>query len=369
MPRWLNAGSEIDAASVFLPITVAHRIKSAASTVFLLLGRHAFGRGRRRIQRGFSFGVGSGGCLAYHQDSRNAQILDLVHVPDNLSPDLVAYALLEDRQLVSLAGPDAVTFAQAQFSSDVAALSDSHWQWSAWLTAKGRTIAVFQLIRLSSDALLLVFADGDADAIASQLQRFVFRRKVKITRRDDLQVRAAFAAPQAAVGAAVAGSLEEMLELDLGGADLLRVMRITPTVAGIKTADADAVLTAAWRQADLRLGLPRLVASQREHWTPQQLGLDRLNGYSVRKGCYPGQEIVARTHFLGKAKRALQLLQLSAPAEPGASVEQDGSVLGSIASVADRLALAVLPLETSDGALSVGGEPAQRLPLHDGLAR
>ncbi|WP_318241142.1 CAF17-like 4Fe-4S cluster assembly/insertion protein YgfZ [Stenotrophomonas lacuserhaii] len=290
-------------------------------------------------------------------------------MPDNLSPDLVAYALLEDRQLVSLSGPDAVTFAQAQFSSDVAALSDSHWHWSAWLTAKGRTIAVFQLIRLSSDALLLVLADGDADAIASQLQRFVFRRKVKITRREDLQVRAAFAAPQAAVGATVAGSLEEMLELDLGGTSLLRVMCITPTEADLKTADADAALTAAWRQADLRLGLPRLVPNQREHWTPQQLGLDRLNGYSVRKGCYPGQEIVARTHFLGKAKRALQLLQLSAPAEPGASVEQDGSVLGSIASVADGLALAVLPLETSDGALSVGGAPAQRLPLHDGLAR
>ena len=307
--------------------------------------------------------------MAYHQDSRNAQILDLVHVPDNLSPDLVAYPLLADRQVVAISGPDAVVFAQAQFTSEVAALSDSHWHWSAWLTAKGRTIGVFQLIRLGSDALLMVFADGDADAIASQLQRFVFRRKVKITVRDDLQVRGAFAAPQAAIGASVAGSADQMLELDLGGADLPRVMRITAaTTAGTAT-DDDAAFTAAWRQADLRLGLPRLVAGQREHWTPQQLGLDRLNGYSVRKGCYPGQEIVARTHFLGKAKRALQLLQLSAAAEPGASVEQDGNVLGSIASVADGLALAVLPLETSDAALSVGGHAAQRLPLQDGLAR
>ena len=56
----------------------------------------------------------------------------------------------------------------------------------------------------------------------------------------------------------------------------------------------------------MRHGLPRLPASQREQWTPQQLALDRLAAYSVKKGCYPGQEIVARTHFLGKAKRSLQ---------------------------------------------------------------
>ena len=60
---------------------------------------------------------------------------------------------------------------------------------------------------------------------------------------------------------------------------------------------------------DLEHGLPRLPASQAEHWTPQQLSLERLGAFSVKKGCYPGQEIVARTHFLGKAKRGLALLE------------------------------------------------------------
>ncbi len=102
---------------------------------------------------------------------------------------------------------------------------------------------------------------------------------------------------------------------------------------------------------------------------PQQLGLDRLNGYSVKKGCYPGQEIVARTHFLGKAKRAVQLLHAAAPAQAGDGVQQDGAALGTIASVAGELALAVLPLEASDAELQVGGAVAQRVPLLDGLAR
>lgn len=277
--------------------------------------------------------------------------------------------MLADRQLLSISGPDAVAFAHAQFSSDIVALGDGHWHWSTWLTAKGRTIAVFQLIRLSPESLLLVFADGGADEIGSQLQRFVFRRKVKITLSNDLQVTGAFAAPETAFCAAVAGSLEDSLELDMGSDALPRVMRIGPVTAGSSTPRTDESFVEAWRQADLRYGLPRLDASQREQWTPQQLGLDRLNGYSVRKGCYPGQEIVARTHFLGKAKRALQLLQLSAAAAPGDNVEQAGSMLGTVASVAGTLALAVLPLETGEAVLSVGGQQVHRVPLLDGLAR
>lgn len=305
--------------------------------------------------------------MAYHLWSRNAQILDLVHVPDNLSPVFPGYPRLADRRVLSISGPDAVAFAHAQFSSDVVALADRHWQWSSWLTAKGRVIAVFQLVRLAADALLLVLADGDADEIGSQLQRFVFRRKVTLALRDELQARGAFTAPDAAAGAVVAVAPDGMLELDLGSDALPRVMRI-----GSATADAaplDAPFIEAWRQADLRFGLPRLQASQREQWTPQQLGLDRLKGYSVKKGCYPGQEIVARTHFLGKAKRALQLLRLSGPATAGDEVRQLDSALGTVACVAGDLALAVLPLESSDAPLSVGAAAAERLPLLDGLAR
>ena len=77
----------------------------------------------------------------------------------------------------------------------------------------------------------------------------------------------------------------------------------------------------------------------------------------------------ARTHFLGKAKRAVQLLHTAAPAQAGDGVQQDGATLGTIASVAGELALAVLPLEAGDAELQVGDAIAQRVPLLDGLAR
>ncbi len=191
-------------------------------------------------------------------------------MPDNLPPAFVGYPRLPGHQLLSLQGPDAAVFAHAQFSSDVTALPLQHWQWSAWLSAKGRTLAVFQLLRLADDHVMLVLADSDADAIASQLQRFVFRRKVKVQVRSDLAVAGAFTAPEAASGAAIAQTAGDGWELDLGSDALPRTLRIGSADAFAAGSEADeAAFALAWRQADLRYGLPRLQEGQREVWTPQ----------------------------------------------------------------------------------------------------
>lgn len=288
-------------------------------------------------------------------------------MPDNLPSDFIGYSPLSGHPLLSLSGADAVAFAHAQFSSDVTALPLRQWQWSAWLTAKGRTIAVFQLLKLAEDQILLVMPDADADAIASQLQRFVFRRKVRVEVRNDLSVTARFAAPEAASGAAIAQFGADGIELDMGSDALPRSLRIG--AAADATAANGEDINLAWRQSDLRYGVPRLDAAQREQWTPQQLGLDRLNGYSVKKGCYPGQEIVARTHFLGKAKRALQLLRVADGTASGTQVLQNEAAIGTVASVAGEFALAVLPLEIAAEPLAVASVTATPLPLLDGLAR
>ena len=118
-----------------------------------------------------------------------------------------------------------------------------------------------------------------------------------------------------------------------------------------------------WRGTDLSIGIPRLDASQSAQWTPQQLSLDRLRGYSVKKGCYPGQEIVARTHFLGQAKRGLVLLELGGEAKAGDEVTGDGRAIGQVIASAGAIAQAVLPLDGTDAPLSVGQQPAHRLPI------
>ena len=89
----------------------------------------------------------------------------------------------------------------------------------------------------------------------------------------------------------------------------------------------------------------------------------------MKKGCYPGQEIVARTHFLGQAKRGLALFEADAPLEAGADVIADGRAIGVLASVQDGLGLAVLPLERGEAPLSVAGQPLRERPLLGGLQR
>lgn len=283
-----------------------------------------------------------------------------------MSDNLHTYLTFTDFGLLRLSGVDAEVFAQSQFANDVNALAPGQWQWSCWLNAKGRVLATFALARPRPGELLLILPDGRAEALGQALARFVFRRKVKLDLAQELAVSGALQPPALASGNQL-GTLEDgTLELDMGGDGFARSLRIGTAAA---STPVDGGLDGHWRQIDLRLGLVRLEESQLEAWTPQQLGLDRLGGYSVRKGCYPGQEIVARTHFLGKAKRAVALLSLEGPASAGAAVQAEGRDVGQLASVAGDVALAVLPLEGVQAPLLVNGVAAHMQPLASGLAR
>lgn len=290
-------------------------------------------------------------------------ILVLAPVPDNLPLPGTTFAALPDHALVSLVGADASTFAQAQFANDVSAIADGHWHWNTWLTPKGRVIAVFALVKLAADDLLLIVPDYRVQRLCAELSRFVFRRKVLITHRVDLQAGAALQSPFAARGAEICHA-ENAIELDYSGEGGLRALCIA---SDLPLASDDIV--AEWRSLDLRHGLARLAAEQSEQWTPQQLSLDRLHAYSVRKGCYPGQEIVARTHFLGKTKRELALFQSAIALEQGAQVSAGDRVVGSVVSTSGCLSLAVLPVERGPEPLDAGGLALTELPLLPGLAR
>ena len=274
---------------------------------------------------------------------------------------------LPDHHLVTLRGRDAAAFAHAQFMSDVAALADGQWQWSGWLMPKGRVIALFALLKADAETIALVLHDADPAQFAAQLQRFVFRSKVAIE-TGELEVGGSFEG-HADAGGARAAMAPDGFAFDFGGDGGPRTLWAGPRLEAVEDAGA----CARWAAFDVAHGLPRLPESQAGQWTPQQLSLDRLRAYSVKKGCYPGQEIVARTHFLGQAKRGLVLFECDAPLAAGQQVMDQERALGTIASAATsagrHLALAVLPLDAPTAAAAVDGHSLRPLPLRDGLAR
>ncbi len=288
---------------------------------------------------------------------------------DNPQPASDHAFALPDHRVLSLSGRDATAFAQAQCMNDVAGLAVGHWQWNGWLTPKGRVIALFALLKFDVETLWLLLPDADPAELAAQLQRYVFRSKVALAVRDDLHVTASFAAPTRATGAQWAGDATGGIELDFGGDGgprRLQIGRDVPT-------HHDPHALARWAAFDLAHGLPRLPTSQGAQWTPQMLSLERLRAFSVKKGCYPGQEIVARTHFLGQVKRGLALFAPDALVPVGSEVREGERALGPVVCAANdgdrQLALAVLPLEHAASALHVDGIELRAVPLQGGLAR
>ena len=271
-------------------------------------------------------------------------------------------------QVLEVVGVDAAAFLQAQLMNDARALALRHWQWNGWLNPKGRLIALLALIALDENRYWLLLPDFPALDLATRLQRFVFRSKVALRVRDDLDAIADFAFvpaegtnPSMVVGEAGSGFV-----LDFSTSHARRALWLQPRDESNSPADAETERR--WRALDLAHGLPHLPIEQSEHWTPQMLSLDRLNAYSLKKGCYPGQEIVARTHYLGQAKRGL-VRNAGNGLQVGAEIRADNRLLGTIVSCVAAEALAVLSAERPDTGWECGGAPCRELPLLDGLAR
>jgi len=272
--------------------------------------------------------------------------------------------------LLACTGPEAGAFLQAQSMNDLRALSPGRWQWNGWLNPKGRVICLFALWQRAEHDFLLVLPDFPASELQPLLQRYVFRSKLRLATEEDFEVRGRIGGEASASARDAAHADGAGWRFDWGGDGLARELLLVPRGDG-EPGDGPA-FERDWREADLSFGLPRLDAEQREAWTPQMLSLERLKAFSVGKGCYPGQEIVTRTHYLGQAKRGLALLEGKGMAEGAAVQDESGATLGTVMSIAreGEVALAVLQAARGEGAtLQTGGTPARELPLHAGLQR
>ena len=214
-------------------------------------------------------------------------------------------------QTLLIEGPDARAFAHAQFSSRVTSLDVDCWQFSAWLSPQGRVRAFFHLIRLADDKYLLLLRGGNATSMADALQRFVFRSK--------LTIRALLPRGLSAGSTQPMYTIRKEGEVISLGCDTYS-MQITNSVTCNNT----------WLLQQMRLGWPWLPESALDELLPAALSLQRLHAVAVDKGCYPGQEIVARLHFRGGHKRHLCSGTLSQPLAPGEMLRIEGNDVGRV---------------------------------------
>lgn len=278
---------------------------------------------------------------------------------------------LSGMSVLAVRGRDATAFLQAQLMNDVAALTLRRWQWNGWLNPKGRVIALFALLRTGDDEFLALLPDFPAAELQSRLQRYVFRSKLLLEARADLHCAAEFVGPGPAADSKrdlAFGEAEAGWQLDMGGEGASRSLWLLASDHP-RLGPSDATTDLRWYQQDLAHGLPRLGPDRSEAWTPQMLSLDRLRAFSLKKGCFPGQEIVARTHYLGKPKRGLARLRGPGLITGASVLDVDGAEKGIIVCAQGEHALAVLALDAPDAGLEVNGSGVELLALLGGLQR
>ena len=282
------------------------------------------------------------------------------------SPTTLNGALrLSDWGLIRAQGADAATFLHGQLTQDVTALPLDQTRLGGYCSAKGRLLASFQFWKADAQTVLLACS---ADLLAPTLKRlsmFVLRAQCKLSDASaELAVWGlAGAEAMAWLGAdapARPGAVTrrgEAFVVRLADAEgQPRCLLVQP--AGAEAPALPALAADAWRWLEVRSGVVRIVAATVEQFVPQMVNLELVGGVSFQKGCYPGQEIVARSQYRGTLKRRAQLLDGDAALAPGQEVfhsADPGQPAGLVALAAPRpdgggsSALVELKLSALDG--------------------
>ena len=275
--------------------------------------------------------------------------------------------------LIAFQGEDTATFLQGQLTNDVRALHADRAQWNGLCNPKGRLLGNFLMWRQGDDTCLQLSGDTTA-SVLKRLSMFILRAKVKGRDASDETVRVVVAGPQAA--AAVQAAMGALPEAPMHSAAVANgwVVRVGADkfVLSIVPAEAAAIWQTlrqsatpvgapVWDWLRLTAGIPMIVAATQEQFVPQMVNYEVLGGVSFQKGCYTGQEIVARSQYLGKLKRRMFLAHVDADAAPGDSVysaDLDGQASGTVVNAAPA------PGGGCDLLLVAQVESAASQPLH-----
>ena len=228
-------------------------------------------------------------------------------------------ALLNDFTLLRFSGPDTPAFLHGQLTCDVQALKPGSSSYGGYCTPKGRLLATF-LLWPDDEGLNMMLPAAIAEPVRKRLSMYILRAKVKAE---------TMTAALACVG--ITGPDTGAMVAELGGEQphgmhgvTIRAAVTTIALPGgrclmVRPREATALPadSGIWNAFDIASGIPFILPATQEEFVPQVVNLDLIGALSYTKGCYPGQEIVARTHYLGRLKQRMFRATVAAPAAPG----------------------------------------------------
>ncbi len=268
---------------------------------------------------------------------------------------------LNDLRILTVSGPERTVFLQGQLTQDVGLARPDSTLLSGWADARGRLLFAGHLFTLGAGAdapLALLVPESLAESLLKRMQMYVLRAKAQI----------------ALSGLAVYGQCGEGRHINPGTVqqlvylqDATRRLFLGPAGTAV---DESQQARNNWLLTDIRAGIPAIGTSTSGEFIPQMINLDLLNAISFSKGCYTGQEIIARTKYLGRVKRRmLRFSSDSAPPPPGTPVHATRGTVGQVVSAASTPVgselLAVITIDDLPGPFFLDSTQTQRLERLD----
>jgi folate-binding protein YgfZ len=298
-------------------------------------------------------------------------------LPATPPPALHGSLPLADWGLIRAHGEEAAKFLHSQLTQDVEHIGPQQAALAGFCSAKGRLLASFVLWRPAADEVLLACSADLLPAVLKRLQMFVLRARCRLS--DASAELPLWGLVGTGAGPALPvwgreGAWVRLPDALVGGQALPRWLQ-----AGGPAPAGPALEPAAWRALEACSGVPRIVAATAEQFVPQMVNFELTGGVNFQKGCYPGQEVVARSQYRGTIKRRAQLMRSPTALQPGQEVFHSGDaeqpagmvvLAGSLPGPAgqpEHVALVELKLAAlAEGSLHAGaasGPQLQALPL------
>ena len=278
--------------------------------------------------------------------------------------ELSGYSIDKNTACIQVSGEDSQKFLQGQFSNDITEVTDSVYQYSSYSTNQGKVIAIFRILKNNQGYLLLINKDV-AKYFIERLSMYILMSKVNIEEQKNYKIYGVLG--KSVKNILLNNALKENEYIKSSENIILNNKnKYMPAATIIKiksnNSESDELLQSEINVdynvnelIDNLLLLPRITMATKETYIPQVLNLEDLNGINYKKGCYTGQEIVARTHYLGKIKKKIFLLEHNEKdIDAGDKIhDDDGELVGEIFTSAQKindifLSIGVIRLDSID---------------------